>query len=64
VVRKCVVKVVLSKEQKLILDEMARRLGSSESEMLRVALMDYAKDLNLVAEVVHKERLLMKIQNR
>jgi hypothetical protein len=64
VVRKCVVKVVLSKEQKLILDEMARRLGSSESEMLRVALMDYAKDLNLVAEVVHKERLLLKIQNR
>jgi hypothetical protein len=64
VVRKCVVKVVLSKEQKLILDEMARRLGSSESEMLRVALMDYAKDLNLVAEVVHKELLLMKIQNR
>jgi hypothetical protein len=64
VVRKCVVKVVLSKEQKLILDEMARRLGSSESEMLRVALMDYAKDINLVAEVVHKERVLLKIQNR
>jgi hypothetical protein len=55
---------VLSNEQKLILDEMARRLGSSESKMLRVALMDYAKDLNLVAEVVHKERLLLKIQNR
>ena len=63
-VRKCVVKVVLSKEQKLMLDEMARRLGASESEMLRVALMDYAKDINLVAEVVHKEQLLMKIHNR
>ena len=60
-VRKCVVKVVLSKEQKLMLDEMARRLGASESEMLRVAFMDYAKDLRLVAEVVHKERLLLKI---
>ena len=60
-VRKCVVKVVLSKEQKSILVEMARRLGASESEMLRTALMDYAKDINLVAEVVHKERLLLKI---
>lgn len=60
-VRKCVVKVVLSKEQKLMLDEMARRLGDSESEMLRVAFMDYAKDLRLVAEVVHKEQLLLKI---
>lgn len=39
-VRKCVVKVVLSKEQKSMLDEMARRLGASESEMLRTALMD------------------------
>jgi hypothetical protein len=40
---------------------MARRLGASESEMLRVAFMDYAKDIRLVAEVVHKERLLLKI---
>ena len=63
-VRKCVVKVVLSKEQKLILVEMARRLGASESEMLWVALIDYAKDIRLVAEVVHNERLLVKIQNR
>ncbi len=63
-VRKCVVKVVLSKEQKLMLDEMARRLGASESEMMRTALMDYAKDISLVAEVVQKERLLLKIENR
>ena len=56
--RKCVVKVVLSKEQKSILCELARRLGTSESEMLRTALMDYAKDLSLVAETIHRERKL------
>jgi hypothetical protein len=38
--RKCVVKVVLSKEQRAILSELARRLGTSESETLRMALMD------------------------
>ena len=48
--RKCIVKVVLSKEQKEILDELARRLGISESETLRMALMDYAKELSLVTE--------------
>ncbi len=58
--RKCIVKVVLSKEQKGILCELARRLGTSESEMLRTALMDYAKDLSLVTETVHKERYLIK----
>ena len=35
---KCVVKVVLSKEQKSILCELARRLGIGESEMFRTAL--------------------------
>ena len=54
--RKCVVKVVLSREQKAILCELARRLGTSESEMLRTALMDYAKDLSLVAETINRER--------
>ena len=53
--RKCVVKVVLSKEQKDILIEMARRLGTSESEMLRTAFMDYAKELSLIKETVHRE---------
>jgi hypothetical protein len=42
--------VVLSKEQKIILDELARRLGTSDSETLRMALMDYAKELSLVTE--------------
>jgi predicted transcriptional regulator len=48
--RKRIVKVVLSKEQKEILDELARRLGTSESETLRMALMDYAKELSIINE--------------
>jgi hypothetical protein len=52
--RKCVVKVVLSKEQREILTELARRLGSSESETLRMALMDYAKELSLMKETIHR----------
>jgi len=48
--KKRIVKVVLSKEQKEILDELARRLGISESETLRMALMDYAKELSLISE--------------
>jgi hypothetical protein len=52
--RKCIAKVVLSKEQKEILNELAKRLGISESETLRTALMDYAKELSLIRERMHK----------
>jgi hypothetical protein len=52
--RKCVVKVVLSKEQRAILTELARRLGTSESETLRMALMDYVKELSLMKESIHR----------
>jgi predicted transcriptional regulator len=52
--RKCIVKVVLSKEQKEILDELAARLGTSESETMRTALMDYAKELSLIKERVER----------
>ncbi len=52
--RKCVVRVVLSKEQREILDELARRLGTSESETLRMAFMDYAKELSMMRESIHK----------
>jgi hypothetical protein len=52
--RKCIAKVVLSKEQKEILNELAKRLGISESETLRTALMDYAKELSLIREKMHK----------
>jgi len=48
--RKRIVKVVLSIEQKEILDELARKLGTSESETLRMALMDYAKELSIINE--------------
>jgi predicted transcriptional regulator len=52
--RKRIVKVLLSKEQKEILDELARRLGTSESETLRMALMDYAKELSIINERIHR----------
>jgi hypothetical protein len=55
--RKCVVKVVMSRQQKNILYELSRRLGVSESEMLRTAFMDYAKDLSMVTETVHSFKL-------
>jgi ribulose bisphosphate carboxylase small subunit len=58
--RKCVVKVVLSKEQREILNELARRLGTSESETLRMALMDYAKELSLMKESIHRGKTKFK----
>ena len=54
--RKCIVKVVLSKEQKGLLTELASRLGTSESETLRLALMDYVKELSLMTETIHRNR--------
>ncbi|MEM1563625.1 MAG: ribbon-helix-helix protein, CopG family [Candidatus Bathyarchaeia archaeon] len=53
--RRRIVKVVLSAEQKEILKELSRRLGTSESETLRMALMDYAKELSLMKERVRKQ---------
>ncbi len=55
-VRRCVVKVVLSKEQRAILTELSSRLGTSESEAMRMALMDYVKELSLMAETPHRNR--------
>jgi len=52
--RKHIVKIVLSSQQHEILKELARRLGTSESETMRMALMDYAKSLNIITEYVHK----------
>ncbi len=59
-VRKCVVKVVLSKEQREILVELASRLGTSESETLRMALMDYVKELSLMKETIHRSKYQFK----
>ncbi|MCW4024101.1 MAG: hypothetical protein NWF01_03585 [Candidatus Bathyarchaeota archaeon] len=55
--RKCVVKVVLSKEQREMLSELALRLGASESETLRLALLDYVKELSLLSESIHRKKL-------
>jgi len=49
-----VVKVLLSRQQKEILEEIARKLGISESETMRKAFMDYAEKLNLIKEKIHK----------
>jgi hypothetical protein len=46
--------VALSKEQKEMLDELARFLGVSESEMLPTTLMDYTKDVCLVKERLNR----------
>jgi hypothetical protein len=52
--RKSVVKVYLSKGQREILSELSRRLGTSESETLRMALMDYAKQVSIIKERIHR----------
>jgi hypothetical protein len=54
--RKLVAKVVLSKQQKEILTTLSTRLGTSESETLRMALMDYAKELNIINETLHPKK--------
>jgi len=51
--KKPIVKVVLSKEQREILDKIAAKLGQSESETMRMAFMEYAKSISLITEKVH-----------
>lgn len=48
-----IVRVVLSKQQREILRQISEKLGQSESEVLRMAFMDYAKSISLVTEKVH-----------
>lgn len=48
------VKVVLSKEQRAILTELARRLGAIVSEMLLMALIDYVKELSTDEGTLHR----------
>ena len=47
------VKVYLTFEQKRLLEKICYSTGMDESEVLRVAFMDYAKSLSLVTEQVH-----------
>ena len=51
--KKCVVKVVLSRQQKELLVRIAAKLGMSESETMRVAFLEYAKSLSLITEKLH-----------
>jgi hypothetical protein len=53
VAKKHIVRVVLSKQQKELLDRIRFKLGQSESETMRVAFLQYAEKLNLVSEKVH-----------
>ncbi len=53
--RKVIVRVVLSKEQKQILHALKTRLGTSESEALRLALMNYAKDVDMIKEIMQEK---------
>ncbi len=46
--KKAVVKVVLSKEQVAFLEKTSKMFGLSQSEVLRMALMDYMKDIGLL----------------
>ncbi len=56
-----VVKVYLSPQQKRILQCMCANLGLAESEALRTAFLDYAKNIGIVTErilsVVPAEKL-------
>jgi hypothetical protein len=51
--KRYVVKVLLSPQHKQLLDKICVKLGQSESETLRIAFIQYAKELNLVTEKVH-----------
>ena len=51
--KKHIVRVVLSPQQKELLERICQKLGQSESETLRKAFLDYAEKLNLVTEKVH-----------
>jgi hypothetical protein len=53
--RKDIVKVVLSRQQREILKQIATKLGQSESEIMRTAFMQYAKE-SLITEKVHGKK--------
>ena len=58
--KKCIVRVVLSEKQRGMLGELCSRLGVSESEALRMALMDYVKELSLMTETIHRNNTIFK----
>lgn len=48
--RKRVVKVLLSNEQRELLNLLRKRFGISKSEAMRTAFMGYVKNLNMLSE--------------
>lgn len=54
--RKSLIKVYLSKEQRQLLRRIAEGLGIGESEVLRQAFMEYAKSISLITEIIHKTK--------
>ena len=50
--KKDIVKVVLSRQQREILQHIDTKLGQSESEIMRTAFKQYAKELSLITEKV------------
>ncbi len=44
-----------------ILKMVSKRLGMKESEISRIALMEYLKSLSLITERVKKRRMMLKI---
>jgi hypothetical protein len=51
--RKHIVRVVLSPQQRELLDKICHKLGQSESETMRIAFLEYAKSISLITEKVH-----------
>ena len=55
------VRYKLPKESHEILKRVSRRLGMKESEISRLALMEYLKSLGMLSERVKKRRMRLKI---
>jgi hypothetical protein len=55
VAKKHIVRVVLSPQQKELLDKICQKLGQSESETMRIAFLQYAEKLSLITEKVHNQ---------
>jgi hypothetical protein len=53
--KKQIVRVLLSPQHKQLLDKICVKLGQSESETLRMAFIEYAKELSLVTKKVHEK---------
>lgn len=55
------VRYKLSNESHDILRRVSKRLGMKESEVSRLALMEYLKSLGILSERVKKRRMRLKI---